>query len=108
MTILATWLESYLISGFYRKPSGQKWIFEDFDDGELFKTSLSRCEKKGSKRSLNLFLEQKLVLKVRATCRNAPENSVAATHTAFRERPEFFGQLSKSGGNSDFIDYLNK
>ena len=33
---------------------------------------------------------------------------ITATHIAFRERSEFPGQLDKSGGNANLIDYLRK
>ena len=33
---------------------------------------------------------------------------VTATLQAFRDQAEFTGQLSKSGGNSDLIEYLSK
>ena len=35
-TMPATWLESFLISGSYKKPTGETWTYEKIDDEELF------------------------------------------------------------------------
>lgn len=40
--------------------------------------------------------------------RNASEKVITATHSAFRYRAEFADRLTKSGGNSDLIEYLTK
>ena len=69
---------------------------------------LSRCKKKEPKSPSTFLREFHLVWKVRSTCRNAADKLVTATHQAFRDQAEFTGQLSKSGGNSDLIEYLSK
>ena len=49
-TMPATWLESFLSSGCYKNPSGEKWSYEEIDDEELFKMYLSRCKTTEPKR----------------------------------------------------------
>ena len=52
---------------------------------------LSSCKKKEPKRPSTFLRELKLVWKVRATCRNAADKLVTATHQAFRNQAEFGG-----------------
>ena len=42
----------------------------------------------------------------RGTCRNAADDVITSTHTAFRDQADFVGQLSKTGGNADLIEYI--
>ena len=49
-SIPAIWLESFLSSGAYKKPSGEKWSYEEIDDEELFTMCLSRCKTTEPKR----------------------------------------------------------
>lgn len=61
-----------------------------------------------AKRPAKFLREHNPARKVRATFRNAVDMLITASNNAFRERSEFTGQLSKSGGNSDIIDLLSK
>ena len=49
-TIPPIWLESFLTSGCYKKPSGEKWSYAKIDDEELFTIYLSRCKTTEPKR----------------------------------------------------------
>lgn len=68
----------------------------------------SRCKNQGAKWPSTYFREHKVACKVRAHRRNAADNVITATHTAFRVQAEFSGQLSKKDGNADLIYYLSK
>jgi len=107
-TMPATWLESFLSSGCYKKPIGEKWSYDAKDDEELFKMYLSRCKTTEPKRPSTFLREFNLSWMKRGTCRNAADNILTSTHQAFRDQSDFIGQLSKSGGNADLIEYISK
>ena len=90
-----------------KKPSGEKWSYAEIDDDELFTMYLSRCKTTDPKRPSTFLREFNLAWKKRITCRNAADNILTSTHTAFRDQADFIGQLSKSGGNADLIEYMS-
>ena len=75
--------------------------------GFSFYRRLSRCKKTEPKRPSTFLREFNLSWMTRATCRNSADNILTSTEKAFRDQAEFTGQLSKSGGNADLIDYLS-
>lgn len=85
-----------------------KWTYDDIYDEELFRTCKATFKKQRTKRPSTFVREHNRMWKVRATCRNAADNVITAMHISFCERSEYAGQLSKSGGNSDLIEYISK
>ena len=69
---------------------------------------LSRCKKTEPKHPSTFLWEFNISWMKRGTFRNAADNILTSTHQAFRDQEEFAGQLSKSGGNADLIEYLSK
>lgn len=67
----------------------------------------ARRKKINPKQRSTFIREQKLTWTPRITCKNAAYKAITATHTAFRDRAEFFDQLTRSGRNSDLIDFLS-
>lgn len=67
----------------------------------------SRCKKQNAKRP-STFREHNFAWKVRATCSNVADKVIKATHIAFRDHVEFAGQLSKTGGNANLIEYFSE
>lgn len=59
-TISPTWLERYLVCGFYKKPDGFKWTFYEIDNDALFAMYETRRKKVDPKRQYTFLRERKL------------------------------------------------
>lgn len=69
------------------------------------------CTKAGSqrpKRPSTFLREHNPTCKFRTICLNATDKVITASHSAFRDRADFSDRLTKSGGNSDLIDFPSK
>lgn len=95
------------MSGCHKKNDGSKWTYEEINNGKLFQMYKSRCKKQDAKRSSSFLREHKVSWKVKATCSNAADKIITATHIALDNQAEFAGQLSNTGGNLDLIDYVS-